>query len=272
MAVTPFTFPGDAGSDTTYWIEISMGTATNQATVFWEYTNDTPVLGNPAAQFDASAGTWTVPDPTQETVYNYDGECSPLIVPVDNDTCAGAIAVTCGDTVVGDTLTNTDTGGNPAPDEYYSFTGTGDAQIVTISLCDGGTDYDSLLRIFSDCTLANEIAVNDDSCGLQSEVSFLSDGTSTYYIMVEGFGSNAGNFSMVVSCIAPEVNDTCDGAIPMACGDTVAGSTINATVDTAPECDGTSVTAPGVWYTYEDTTGLITDITLSMCNLSLIHI
>jgi hypothetical protein len=270
MSVTPFTFPGDAGSDTTYWIEVSMGTATNQATVFWENTNDTPVVGNPAAQFDGTAGTWAIPDPINETVYNYSGECTPIVGPADNDTCAGAIAVACGDIVVGDTLTNTDTGGNPAADEWYSFTGTGIPEFVTISLCDGGTDYDSLLRVFSDCTLANEIAANDDFCGLQSELTFASDGTSTYYIMVEGFGASAGNFSLEVSCVlVPPVptNDLCADALPIACGEIVAGTTIDATGDSAvaPTCD-TSVTAPGVWYVYEDTTGLITDITITMCN------
>ena len=54
LAMTPFTFAGDAGSDTTYWIEISMGTANNQATVFWEYSNDIPVEGFPKVQFDAT--------------------------------------------------------------------------------------------------------------------------------------------------------------------------------------------------------------------------
>jgi hypothetical protein len=268
MAVTPFTFAGDAGSDTTYWIEISMGTATNQATVFWEFTNDTPVVGNSAVQFDGSAGLWSVPDPLQETVYNYSGECTPMGGgPADNDTCADATAIACGDTVISDTLTNTDTGGNPAADEWFKFTGTGTPELVTISLCDGGTDYDSLLRVFSDCTLANEIATNDDSCGLQSELLFASDGTSTYYIMVEGFDTSAGNFSLAVTCSQAPINDNCDGALPIACGEIVAGSTDNATEDSAvaPECD-TTVTAPGVWYVYEDTTGLITDITITMCN------
>jgi hypothetical protein len=261
MAVTPFTFAGDAGSDTTYWIEISMGTATNQATVFWEFTNS-------AAQFDAGAGLWSVPDPLQETVYNYSGECTPIGGgPADNDTCADATAIACGDTVVSDTLTNTDTGGNPAADEWFKFTGTGTPELVTISLCDGGTDYDSLLRVFSDCTLANEIATNDDSCGLQSELLFASDGTSTYYIMVEGWDTSAGNFSLAVTCSQAPINDNCDGALPIACGEIVAGSTDNATEDSAvaPTCD-TTVTAPGVWYVYEDTTGLITDITITMCN------
>src|SRR5690606_16769821 len=125
--------------------------------------------------------------------------CVPPVVSYDD--CENAIALACGDSVTGETLTATDSGGNPAPDVFYKFTGTGSPQSVTISLCGGGTDYDSLLRVFDDCDLLNQLAVNDDSCGLQSEVTFFSDGTSTYYIMVEGFSSNAGNFSLDVTCI-----------------------------------------------------------------------
>jgi len=181
------------------------------------------------------------------------------------DDCSGAIALACGDSVVGETLTATDSGGNPAPDVFYKFTGSGTSQLVTISLCGGGTDYDSLIRVFDDCDLLNELAFNDDSCGLQSEVTFTSDGTSTYYIMVEGFGSNSGNFSLDVSCEDPLPNDGCSGAIAVACGDSVTGSTVGATIDTAPTC-GTPITSPGVWYKLNDNSGLPGDITLSLCN------
>ncbi len=84
LALTPFTFPADAGSDTKYWVEISMGTATNQATVFWEYTNTTPVEGEPVAQFNAADGFWTVPDVTQEVVYNFVGTCGGTAGVADN--------------------------------------------------------------------------------------------------------------------------------------------------------------------------------------------
>src|SRR5690606_28573906 len=53
------------------------------------------------------------------------------------------------------------------------------------------------------CTLSTQIAFNDDACGLQSEVTFLSDGTSTYVIMVEGFSSNTGAYTIDVSCELP---------------------------------------------------------------------
>ncbi|WP_347374388.1 T9SS type A sorting domain-containing protein [Aequorivita sp. Q41] len=80
LALTPFTFPGDASVDTKYWVEISMGTATNQATVFWLYTNTVPVEGEPMARFNAADGFWTIVDPTQEVVYSFQGECEPLSV------------------------------------------------------------------------------------------------------------------------------------------------------------------------------------------------
>ncbi|HPF11929.1 MAG TPA: T9SS type A sorting domain-containing protein [Flavobacteriaceae bacterium] len=61
--------------------------------------------------------------------------------------------------------------------------------------------------------------------------------------------------------------DTCEGALPIACGESVLGDTLTATADNsvAPDCD-TSTSAPGVWYKYEDTTGLVTDILVSTCS------
>ncbi|NNJ80830.1 MAG: hypothetical protein HKP11_01430, partial [Flavobacteriaceae bacterium] len=172
--------------------------------------------------------------------------------PPNNDECVDAFTVACGDVVVGETFSFTDSGGNPAPDVWYSFTGSGSPQVVTVSLCDGGTDYDSFLRVFDACG-GTEIAANDDSCGLQSELSFLSDGTSTYYIMVEGFGSNSGNFSMAITCVDPPVNDECDGALSINCGETVVGETNTATFDAAAPVCVTGITAPGVWYVFDDT-------------------
>jgi subtilisin-like proprotein convertase family protein len=227
--------------------------------------------GTFAAAFDTEAitGIWNL-----KVCDNFGGDtgtvdtfsitiCSPPIP--DNDLCVDAFPIACGDVVVSETTTNTDTGGNPAPDEWYSFTGSGSPQVVTLSLCDGGTDYDAYLRVFDACG-GNQIAFNDDFCGLQSELSFLSDGTSTYYIMVEGFASNSGNFSLEVTCVDPPVNDECTGALAMNCGDTVVGETITATFDAgAPICT-TNISAPGVWYVFTDTTGLVTDYTLSLCD------
>tara|TARA_R110002049_G_scaffold30496_5_gene104439 strand:- start:9256 stop:12528 length:3273 start_codon:yes stop_codon:yes gene_type:complete len=266
LALTPFTFSGDAGMDTKYWIEVSMGTATNQATVFWEYTPDTPVEGEAFARYDGTVGTWSIIDPTQEVIYNFSGECTPIMPPVDNDACMDATAVACGDTVTGDTSDNTDQGGaNTSPDEWFKFTGTGSPEVVTVSLCDGGTAYDSVISVYDSCG-GTQVVVNDDSCGLQSEASFLSDGTTTYYIAVEGFGTNSGAFSLAVTCAPLAPNDLCENAIAISCGDSIMGTTNNSTIDdaVAPLCD-TGVTSPGVWYVFDDTSGLASDVTITLC-------
>ncbi len=80
LALTPFTFAGDSGSDTKYWIEVSMGTGTNQSTVYWLFSTDIPVEGEASAQFNAADGFWTVPDATREVVYKMIGNCNPLSV------------------------------------------------------------------------------------------------------------------------------------------------------------------------------------------------
>ncbi len=187
---------------------------------------------------------------------------------LDEDECGGAIAVACDDVISGDTSDNTDTGGNnDSPDEWYSFTGTGSPQVVTVSLCDPGTTYDSRLTVYDSCG-GTEVATNDDSCGLQSELQFFSDGTTTYYIAVEGFSTgDVGPFVMTITCVDPPANDQCDGAIDLNCGDSLLGTTLNATDDTAaaPDCD-TTTSAPGVWYVFADTSGLPSDVLVSTCS------
>ncbi|QIE60721.1 T9SS type A sorting domain-containing protein [Rasiella rasia] len=184
---------------------------------------------------------------------------------IENDICTDPFVLTCGDVVAGDTSDNTDQGGaNDSLDEWYSFTGTGFEQVVTISLCDGGTAFDSLLTVYDSCGGA-VVADNDDSCGLQSEVSFTSDGTSTYYIAVEGFdASEFGAYNLEISCVVPF--DNCDIAGSISCGETVVGSTANASPDLGvPDCGGGN-DAPGLWYVINDTSGLVTDYTVSLCD------
>ena len=419
LAVTPFTFAGDAGSDTTYWIEISMGTAANQATVFWEYTSDTPVLGSSAAQFNGTTGAWAIPDPLFEVVYNFSGECTPIgggalalpithesqavtfndfngsatqqianpdatgantsatvaenvvpgsagfagvniVVPIDltddklysmnvwspiagtpvllklegganppierqvtmttsgaweevlfdfssegavtydsvtifmnfnvvdpasqtyywdnlavfvpvadNDLCIDAYAIACDDTLSGDTSDgNTDDNGDGSADEWFAFTSTTAGEVVTASLCDQAA-FDTILTVYDSCGGA-VVASNDDGAGcagFTSKVNFIADGSSTYYIAVDGFGGATGAFDLSITCSLAPANDNADGALPISCGEVVAGTTINASEDSAvaPTCD-TTVTAPGVWYVYDDSSGLATDITITMCN------
>jgi len=185
----------------------------------------------------------------------------------DNDDCADAYVIDCGDTLSGDTSDNTDTNGDGSPDEWFAFTSTTVGELVTVSTCDQAA-YDTILTVYDSCGGA-VVAVNDDGpgcSGFTSELSFVADGSSTYYIAVDGFGGASGAFDLSVTCSAV-ANDLCENAIAVDCGESVSGTTINATIDdaVAPTCD-TGVTSPGVWYAFTDSSGLVSDVTITMCS------
>ena len=132
------------------------------------------------------------------TVVGEDSNCNLTFTlsSICNDECTGSTPVSVGDTITGDTTDATDSGNNPSNDLWYSFTGDGVQEDITVSLC--GSSYDTYLRIFDSCT-GEQIYFNDDSCGLQSEITLTSDGTTTYYIMVEGWSANSGVFTMNIN-------------------------------------------------------------------------
>lgn len=128
-----------------------------------------------------------------------------------NDLCENAIVLTCGDTITGNTSNATNVAGNDSPDVFYSYTGSGFVENVTISLCDPSTTFNTVLRVYTSCDLTEEIAFDDDACGDQSELTFQSDGVSTYYIMVEGSdASESGEFNLEITC---EILSTSDNTL-----------------------------------------------------------
>jgi len=72
--VTPFTFEGGAGSDTTYWIGLEIGTENGAAfnTIFMSQT-ELSMSGNPIAQFDTA---WTIPNAARDGIYSFNGTCT----------------------------------------------------------------------------------------------------------------------------------------------------------------------------------------------------
>ena len=174
------------------------------------------------------------------------------IVPPPNDSCSGAINVACDETVTGDTSADglSDTVGNPSADLWYSYSGA--AGDITASLCD--SSYDTNVRVYDSCG-GTQIAANDDSCGTRSEVTFTADGTSTYYIAVEGYNTAEGAFTMTLTCletVPPPANDAFADAEPLATGVATSGTTAGATenlADDKPACDLFGNIAD-VWYTY----------------------
>ncbi len=197
--------------------------------------------------------------------------CTGSVV-VPNDACSGAVAVTCGQTVTGSTTGATaDAVGtcvttlNTAPGVWYSLVGNGGT--ATVSLC--GSSYDTKVGVFSGtCAALVCVAGNDDFCSLQSQVSFSTVSGTTYYILVTGFSTASGNFTMAVTCTAPPPpagDPACVAATPLVCGSSVTGTTTGGTVNTALGTCGTSlITAPGRWHTlFVPNSG---SVTVTTCN------
>ena len=184
-----------------------------------------------------------------------------------NDLCTGALPIACAGTVTGNTTTATIdavptcvTTLNTAPGVWYTFVGTG--QSTTLSLC--GSGYDTKIGVFTGtCAALVCVTGNDDFCGLQSQVTFIATLGTTYYVLVTGFSTATGAFTLTMTCASAIPNDLCTGALPIACGGSVSGTTIGATIDAAtPTCLTTLNTAPGIWYTF---VGNGANNTLSMC-------
>ncbi len=228
--------------------------------------------GEPGYMSVATTPTVSLSGLTDNTTYNvyYRADCgagdysdwasySFTTLPA-NDLAVNAIAVACGDTVIGDTTYATidpqgDCGSvdNDAPNVFYTFTGTGTAENVTLSLCNSG--YDTSIAVFTGTPGALVCyANNDDSCGTQSEVTFTSDGTQTYYIMIEGWGATSvGAYEMVVSCApacTPAVtNQDCASAMALTLNDPAVSSdnTCATTNINNPSCDQFGTIAD-VWF------------------------
>lgn len=186
--------------------------------------------------------------------------CENVDVP-SNDLCTNAIPINCGDVIIGSTYGATDSVGEPSADVWYSYTGNGSEEPVTLSLCNG-SDFDTVLRVYDACN-GNEIASDNDGCGYwngPSSLSFISDGISTYYIAIEGaYGNDSGNYEMEISCVPSTIppNNDCENAIALNCGDTVSGTTIGAL-----DSNGYS---PDVYYSYTGN-GTVETVTVDLCN------
>ena len=121
------------------------------------------------------------------------------------------------------------------------------------STCEN-TDYDSRITVFTgdDNTV---VADNDDSCGLQSELSFFAEEGVVYNVFVRGFSTRTGAYQLNVECSELE---ECDPFPAIVCGDVITGNTADEGVE--------DVSGPlggiGNWYTFtgngEDTVVLST--------------
>lgn len=127
---------------------------------------------------------------------------------INNDDCTGAVPVAVPSSTAGTTIGfNSDiapscvVSDNTSGGVWYTLTGTGD--IITASLC--SADYDSYIRIFSgSCGALSCIIGDDDGCGTSGSIAtWTSTNGTDYYILVSGYSSYTGNFTLDISSVSP---------------------------------------------------------------------
>jgi subtilisin family serine protease len=189
-----------------------------------------PCAGLPSAgivarmRFDAAAYTTTNPnygflrDPLHSPIASYFGHLSVLPgagpppasppppappappTPPANDGFSDSVDLGGGSSAAaaGTNVGATREAGEPAPSAnvggasvWYRWTAPASGA-VSVSLC--GSSYDSLLTVYSGSSVSglSQLASNDDSCGLQSEVSFTAGAGTTYRIAVDGWNNGGG--------------------------------------------------------------------------------
>jgi hypothetical protein len=211
--------PVAVAADECIWIEI-----TNQVTTAcnWLWATAPPGNGRAYQDQNSSAG------PQYETATLQDIDLSVCIgpgpmdiaptscasPPPPNDNCPDATPIGNGTFAFSTVNATTD-----GPDEPFACNFFGSTQIghdiwycytasctghVTVSLC--GSTYDTKLAIYNTdaaCTCPTgqgAIGCNDDSCSLQSRVTYPSIAGHKYLIRVGGYSTASGTGTMTVSC------------------------------------------------------------------------
>jgi hypothetical protein len=133
-------------------------------------------------------------------------QCGTIPPPIANDPCTGAITITPGSytgTTIGATADIAPICGTAADGTgggvWYKVTGSSPCKSFTVSTCTG-TTFDSQIRVFAgSCGALTCVGGNDDFCAAQSQVTWNYTPGTTYYILVHGFGSATGPFTLNLS-------------------------------------------------------------------------
>jgi hypothetical protein len=156
---------------------------------------------------------------------NYNLTITINAAPIANDQCAGAIAVGTGGTFTGDT---TNAAGDYSPGAGGCTTYAEASRDVTyrVTLAQGerlqaslNAAWDSALYLVSDCANISGTCLAGQDNGNPEEIDYTAASAGMYYLIVDGWGSAAGTFTLNVS-ISPPVSggDTCNTAVTVPSG------------------------------------------------------
>lgn len=135
-----------------------------------------------------------------------------------NDNCAGALTITCGDVMTGNTSNAANDAlpavicGNTTSGFYrgvwFKYVAAASGP-VTFRSC--GTNWDTYLRVYTGvCGALNSCVIyNDDACERASELSFDAVAGTTYYLLLTGYYSYSyGEFSLQLECASTCITPT----------------------------------------------------------------
>lgn len=127
--------------------------------------------------------------------------------PAGGETCETAMPIGNG-TFNGDTFGATNDGSATcgasagSPDRWFVYTPTQDC-ILQLAMC--GSSYDTVISVHSGCPgdELNQVACNDDSCGVASRVSLAVQAGVPQYIRIAGYEGATGTFILTANCAEP---------------------------------------------------------------------
>ncbi|MEK6703976.1 MAG: PPC domain-containing protein [Planctomycetota bacterium] len=152
--------------------------------------------------------------------YNFSTNVQAAPVPA-TDSCGSAQTIFDGGTYTGTTVGASLDGADTCrtgegPDVWYKYTATCDGVMVVDTF---GSGYDTILSAHTGCpgNTGNQVACNDDTGGLQSQIVFSVTRNTTYRIRVSGYNGAAGNFTLHANLSRPS-NDNCAGFVTIGSG------------------------------------------------------
>jgi len=190
--------------------------------------------------YHGSRGSFTL-------VVEADPAAAPPVVTTTPVALASGAALTVGVPVTGSTAGGTDTRvlscGAPTagtPDVTYAFT----PPEAGVYIFRTQTDYDGTLEVFDG---ASSLGCNDDDGSTRaSRVTTTLQGGRTYAVVLDGFGSQAGGFQLVVD--HPIAQAAAGGAL--AVGTPVRGTTVGAPDTVTLSCGAPRPGTPDVTFTF----------------------
>ena len=219
------------------------------------------------------------------------------VVP-SNDFCSGAITITIGETVTGNTTFATNDsnvasscGSNEVRNDedgenggisvgvWYRLIGNGET--VILSTCDFA-DFDTGISVYTGSCSAglNCLSGNDDGeeCeDFRSKLKFNSVVDEEYLILVDGYGSASGEFDLTITSqptIPPPDNDNCSDAEELTvfaegAGTPTNGTNSHATTFTKPQLCDQYGTINDVWYRFNSGANVEVSVTVALTDTDL---